>query len=274
MCEVLKISRVGYYRWVKRQPREEDAVLIEKIETLFTKSRKTYGTRRIKKALEKEEGWIVSRRRIGRIMRQKGWAVKSKPRFKPKTTDSNHNETIAPNLLQRDFKTQAPNQAYVGDITYIPTQQGWIYLATVIDLYSRTVVGWAIDDSMHTTLITDALQTASTKRSTMQGAIFHSDRGSQYASSTFKQALKELGMQQSMSAKGDCWDNAVAESFFHSLKTEWTQHRTYTTKKEAMEDIAEYMTFYNRTRLHSYNNYCSPLEMEMRWWQNQRKLAA
>ena len=162
----------------------------------------------------------------------------------------------------------------MGDITYIPTREGWIYLSTVIDLFARNVVGWSLQDSLATPLVIDALQKAAGKRTSLQGAVFHSDRGSQYASKAFVRLLNNHGMRQSMSAKGDCYDNAVAESFFHTLKTELVHHQTFQTKQEAKREIEAYIDFYNRSRLHSYNGYVSPLEKELRWWRAQRERVA
>ncbi len=189
--------------------------------------------------------------------------TKMKRRFKVTTTNSNHNFTIVPNRINRDFYSSIPNDKYVGDITYIKTKQGVLYLATVIDLYSRKVVGWSMDDTMKTTLVNDALLMAIKRRNPSKGLIWHTDRGSQYASYEHKNLLKRYGIIQSMSRKGDCWDNAVSESFFHSLKTELVYHEIFKTKSQANEMIFEYIEiFYNRQRLHSYNNYMSPVEFE------------
>jgi len=208
-------------------------------------------------------GLVVSKRRIGRIMHLLNLKTKMKRRFKVTTTNSNHNFTIAPNRINRDFYSSAPNDKYVGDITYIKTKQGVLYLATVIDLYSRKVVGWSMDDSMKTSLVNDALLMAIKRRNPSRGLIWHTDRGSQYASYEHKDLLKKYGIIQSMSRKGDCWDNAVSESFFHSLKTEMVYHESFKTKAQANEMIFEYIEiFYNRQRLHSYNNYMSPVEFE------------
>ena len=208
-------------------------------------------------------GLVVSKRRIGRIMHLLNLKTKMKRRFKVTTTNSNHNFTIAPNRINRDFYSSVPNDKYVGDITYIKTKQGVLYLATVIDLYSRKIVGWSMDDTMKTSLVNDALLMAIKRRNPAKGLIWHTDRGSQYASYEHKDLLKKYGIIQSMSRKGDCWDNAVSESFFHSLKTELVYHETFKTKAQANEMIFEYIEiFYNRQRLHSYNNYMSPVEFE------------
>jgi putative transposase len=194
--------------------------------------------------------------------------------FKIKTTDSNHNLAISPNLLNKNFTVNSPNEAYVGDITYIPTNEGFVYLSTVIDLYSRRLIGWYTDDNLKTQLVENSLIMAKNKRSSLKGAIFHSDRGSQYASKEFRKLLKAFDMTQSMSAKGNCYDNAVAESFFHNLKTEFTFHTKFETKEEAKRAIERYIAFYNSTRIHSYNNYKTPIEKELEFWRKQIVIAA
>ena len=233
------------------------------VKEVFFQSRKTYGTRRLKEALIQKYGLIVSRTKISNIMKFLNLKTKMKRRFKVRTTNSNHNLTIAPNIINRDFYSSSPNNKYVGDITYIKTKQGTLYLATVIDLYSRKIVGWSMDDSMKTSLVNDALFMAIKRRNPTEGLIWHTDRGSQYASDSHKDLLKKYGIIQSMSRKGNCWDNAVSESFFHSLKTELIYHENFKTKAQANEMIFEYIEiFYNRQRLHSYNNYMSPVEFE------------
>ena len=188
-----------------------------------------------------------------------------KRRFKVMTTDSNHSLPIAPNILNRDFYASKVDEKYVGDITYIPTNEGWLYLATVIDLYSRKIVGWSMQDKLHTKLVNDALKMAIIRRKPSNGLLWHTDRGSQYASYEHKDLLKTHGIIQSMSRKGNCHDNAVAESFFHTLKTELTHHRVYHTKAQANQDIFEYIEiFYNRERSHGANNNLSPIEFEKR----------
>ena len=197
--------------------------------------------------------------------------TKMKRKFKVITTTSNHNFDIAPNRINRDFYSSNPNDKYVGDITYIKTKQGTMYFATVIDLYSRKVVGWSMDDTMKVSLVNDALLMAIKRRNPSEGLIWHTDRGSQYASYEHKDLLKKYGIIQSMSRKGDCWDNAVSESFFHSLKTELIYHEDFKTKAQANEMIFEYIEiFYNRKRLHSYNNYLSPSEFEEKMLQKEK----
>jgi len=265
MCKVLKVDRSSYYYWVKCGciVKKVDKKLCELIEITFMHSRQTYGTRRIKDVLAQEYGLIVSRRRIKNIMKDLNLSVKMKRRFKTNTTDSNHNLPIAPNLLNRDFYSSFPDNKYVGDITYIPTKEGWLYLATVIDLYSRRIVGWSMDEHMRVSLVNDALKMALVSRNPIKGLLWHTDRGSQYASYEHKDLLQKYGIIQSMSRKGNCWDNAVAESFFHTLKTELTHHVIFEKRAQANQAIFEYIeVFYNRQRIHSSNNNLSPVEFE------------
>jgi putative transposase len=265
MCRVLRVSRSSYYDYLNQPPSKhsiEDDKLRPHIHVAFETGRKNYGTRRIKKELRKKE-LTASRRRIGRLMQEEELKVQTKRKFKV-TTDSNHDKPIAPNLLEREFTVANPDTVYVGDITYIPTREGWLYLAVVLDLFSRAVVGWAMDSRMKTDLVKDAMLMAIWKRKPAQGLIFHSDRGSQYASDNYRETLKTHGVKASMSKKGDCWDNAVAESFFHTLKIELIHHCDFATREEARTAIFEYIeVFYNRQRLHSSNGYEAPLVFEM-----------
>jgi len=266
MCQFLKVSRSCFYDWLQRPKTEREKLnkeLINHLKTLFLEGRETYGTRRLKRKLE-DLGYTVSRRRIGRLMIRAGLICKTKRKFKV-TTDSKHNKPIAPHRLERQFKVEKPDQYYVGDITYIETQEGWLYLAVVIDLYSRQVVGWSMNKRMKATLVNDALLMAIWKRKPAKGLIWHTDRGSQYASDSHREILKQHGVIQSMSRKGNCWDNAVSESFFHTLKTELVHHDNFKTRAEAQHTIFEYIeVFYNRIRLHSANDYCSPVDYENR----------
>ena len=262
MCKIFKVSRSCYYRWLSVS-REEDEQLNKLIEEVFENSYKTYGTRRIKKSLKHLYGLILSRRRIGKIMHKLGLVCKNKKRFRVRTTDSNHNFMIAPNLLNQDFYAAYSDQKYVGDITYVPTKEGWLYLAVVIDLFSRRIVGWSMDETMKTSLVNDALFMAIKQRQPQKGLIWHTDRGSQYASDTHRDLLKQFEIIQSMSAKGNCYDNAVSESFFHTLKTELTHHIVFETRAQAREAIFGFIEiWYNRQRLHSYNDYMSPVNFE------------
>ncbi len=264
MCYCLKVSRSSYYAWRQSTPSHralENQGISEKIKVIFIESRQTYGTRRIKRALERKSR-IVSRRRISRLMKAMNLSCKSKKKFRM-TTDSNHPFTVSENKLNRKFMVEKANTHYVGDITYIPTQSGWLYLAVVIDLFSRNVVGWSMADNMRTGLVNDALLMALWKRKPPQGLLWHTDRGSQYASDNHRQLLQEHRIIQSMSRKGNCWDNAVSESFFHTLKTELTHHVKFITKEEAKQTIFEFIeVFYNRMRMHSANDYLSPVEYE------------
>lgn len=265
MCKILKVDKSSYYHWIKTGcvVKKVDEKLNELIKIIFTNGRGNYGTRRIKDKLEQLYGVIVSKKRIGAIMDDLGLIVKNKKRYVINTTDSNHNLPIAPNILDRDFYASNPDEKYVGDITYIATLEGWLYLATVIDLHSRKVVGWSMDDTMKVSLVNDALLMAIKQRKPQAGLIWHTDRGSQYASYAHKDLLEQYGIIQSMSRKGNCWDNAVAESFFHTLKTELVYHEIYETKAEANQSIFEYIeVFYNRQRSHSANNNLSPVEFE------------
>jgi len=264
MCKLLKVNRSGYYSWALNSTNRyqaEDDVLSVHIRTIFDSQRSRAGTRTIKKGLARL-GYQVSRRRIGRLMKAHGMVCRVRKKFKL-TTDSKHNLPIAPNLLNREFKVSVPNQCYVGDITYIPTQQGWLYLATVLDLFSRQVVGWSMKSHMRASLVNDALLMALWKRKPEKGLLWHTDRGSQYASTSHRDLLNDHRIVQSMSRKGDCWDNAVAESFFHSLKMELVHQTTFKTKEAARQAIFEYIeVFYNRIRMHSANDYLSPVEYE------------
>jgi transposase InsO family protein len=264
MCKVLKVNRASYYHWIKSGSviKKVDTKLNELVKSIFTIGKNTFGTRRIRDKLLLYYGLIVSRKTISNIMKDLNLKVKMKKRYK-NTTDSNHDLPIAPNILNRDFYASNLDEKYVGDITYISTGEGWLYLATVIDLYSRKVVGWSMTDTMKVSLVNDALQMALRHRNPPKGLIWHTDRGSQYASYSHKDLLKENGIIQSMSRKGNCWDNAVAESFFKSLKSDLVYENTFYTKKQAKQEIFKYIElFYNRVRPHSYLNGLSPVEFE------------
>lgn len=264
MCQVLQVSRSSYYEWFNTGPSKRDLEnkkLGEQIKMIFNQSRKSYGTRRIQKALAKS-GRFISRRRIKRLMKEQGLICKTRRKFKV-TTDSKHCLPIAENLLNRNFSPERANQVYAGDITYIPTQEGWLYLAVVIDLFSRQVVGWSMSSSMKAELVNDAMLMALWKRKPMRGLLWHTDRGSQYASDSHRALLKDHGVIQSMSRKGNCWDNAVSESFFHTLKVELIHQKKFETREQAKQEIFEYIeVFYNRLRMHSANDYLSPVEFE------------
>lgn len=264
MCAVFSVSRSGYYAWLRRpvcKHKQTDAELLEKIRIIHRNSDKTYGSPRVHRDL-KEQGDNHSEKRIARLMREDGLKAKTKQRFKA-TTNSKHNLPVAPNLLNRDFHPEKPNEVYAGDITYVWTTEGWLYLAVVIDLFSRSVVGWAMDKSMTRQLVINALIMAVQRRQPPSGLIFHSDRGSQYASDDFQALLAQYHMRCSMSRKGNCWDNAPVESFFGTLKRELIFHRKYSTRFHARQSIFDYIErFYNRRRLHSTLGYKSPATYE------------
>lgn len=263
----MKVSRSGYYGWLNRRVSnrdKENQELSAIIKEVFIQGRSCYGTRRIAKKLAQNDIFI-SKRRIGKLMASAGLYCKTKRRFKV-TTDSKHDKLISPNLLERQFNVQNPDKYWAGDISYIPTRNGWLYLAIVIDLYARQIVGWSMADNMKAKLVNDALIMALWKRKPNKGLIWHSDRGSQYASDSHRTILKDHGIIQSMSRKGDCWDNAVAESFFHTLKTELTNHCQFNNIQEAKNVIFEYIeVFYNRIRIHSANNYLAPAQFEEKY---------
>ena len=264
MCDMMEVSCSAFYDWLKRPESAhslEDRRLSEKVKKSHQKSRETYGARRIVKDLV-EDDEVISRERVGRLMKQQNLESKSKRKFKA-TTNSKHNHPVAPNLLDRKFQVEQPDIVYVGDITYISTDEGWLYLAVLIDLYSRAVVGWAMSDRITAELANDALVMAVWKRKPNKGLMLHSDRGSQYASGLYQKTIKEHGFICSMSRKGNCWDNAPSESFFHTLKVELVHHRRYRTREAAKQDIFEYIeVFYNRQRRHSTIGYHTPLGYE------------
>jgi transposase InsO family protein len=267
MCRQLGLSPSGYYAWERREVsrrRQEDEALIPKIRASHRASRGTYGSPRIYDDL-KDQGETVGRHRIARLMRENGITARPLKRFR-KTTDSNHDLPVAPNLLERNFEAARPNQVWVGDITYIWTGSGWTYLSVIVDLFSRRVVGWALDNNMRAELVTKALEQAVGLRQLEPGLIFHSDRGSQYASAAYQKALAAAGITPSMSRKGDCWDNAVAESFFSTLKRELVSKCYWLNMKAVRMAIHEYIeAFYNGRRKHSTNGNLSPVEYERRF---------
>ena len=264
MAEVLKVCRSGYYQWAlnKKTKKEiEDEKFLALIQAEFDKSRKTYGARRISKALQKQ-GVKIGRFRTERIMAENNIVPKTVTKFKA-TTNSNHNYPVSPNLLNRNFNVDTPYVVWVTDITYVATREGWLYLAAVMDLFSGRIVGWAMDSTMTQQLVIDALKQAIGRTNPPRGVICHSDRGVQYASKKYRSLLKKYGFNQSMSRKGDCWDNAPMESFFGTLKTELIYHEDYRTRAEARYSIFDYVeTFYNKIRLHSKLGYDTPENYE------------
>ncbi len=262
MCRVLGVSASGFYRWAgatasKRE--QENFSLIRKIEQIHDASRKTYGSPRVHEQL-KAMGHSCGRGRVERLMRKFGIRPKVKRQFR-KTTNSAHYERISPNLLERKFTTPAPNKVWVSDVTYLWTHEGWLFLAVTLDLYSRKVVGWSMSERLTTELVLDCLNSALNSRQVSPGLIHHSDRGKEYASRPFRAQLVGKGIRQSMSREADCWDNAVAESFFHSLKTEAGE--IFKTRDEARQKMFDWIeVFYNRQRLHSTIGYKAPAVYE------------
>ena len=274
LCQVLQVSVSGFYSWRKRGPSQrarEDEQLKVHIRAAHKASRGRYGSPRVQKELCAQDQH-VGRKRVARLMKADGLAARRKRRFR-RTTDSTHQHPVAPNLLDRQFTVDAPNAVWVTDITYIWTQEGWLYLAAILDLYSRKVVGWAVDESLERHLALDALAMALSNRRPARGLLHHSDRGVQYASDDYQKALKKDGLICSMSRKGDCWDNAVAESFFATLKAELVYLTEYRTRAEARASLFEYIeVFYNRQRRHSAIGYVSPSQFEIAAFK--RKMAA
>ena len=265
MAQVLKVSRSGYYRWRRgREPgprakaRQALDVLVREA---FEHFRCRYGAPRITRHLS-DNGQPYDEKTVAGSLKRQGLRAKGAKRFKA-TTDSNHNRPVAENLLEQDFTAQAANEKWAGDITYLWTDEGWVYLAVVLDLYSRQVVGWAMDKTMTANLVCDALQMALWRRKMPMGVIVHTDRGSQYCSNAYQDLLRKHGLICSMSAKGNCYDNACAETFFHSLKIEAIYGNRYRTRNHIRQEVFEYIeTFYNTTRLHSSLGYVSPSQFE------------
>jgi putative transposase len=276
-CDLFGVSRSGYYAWKRRPeaPRAaEDAELVIEIKAAYKTGRGGYGSPRVHREL-RAKGRRVSRKRVERLMRKEGIVARKKRRFR-KTTDSNHPDPIAPNVLNRNFDSKLPNAAWVTDVTYVWTDEGWLYLAAILDLFSRRVVGWSTSSNNDRGLALSALDQAITARTPTVGFIHHSDRGSVYASGDYSDALTKLGAVKSMSRKGDCWDNAVAESFFATIKGEMIDHQDYPTRGTANAAIADYIDgFYNPRRRHSSIGYMSPIEFELKFMSKKiEKMAA
>lgn len=264
MAEKFGVSKAGYYEWRKRDTSLKDASdlkLLRAIEDIHRSSRKTYGSPRIYRHL-KAMGHEVGKTKVERTMKKHGIRAKTKRKFRV-TTDSKHNLPVAPNLLKRNFSPEKPNQTWAGDITYVWTREGWLFLAVIVDLFSRQVVGWSLDKTMTKELVSSALRQAYFRRKPGTGLVFHSDRGSQYCSKEYRRQLADYRMLQSQSRKANCWDNACVESFFHTLKTELIYHEDFETRDQACRAIFEWVeAFYNRQRLHSTLGYKSPVDFE------------
>jgi putative transposase len=264
ICVLLGISRSGFYAWKKRKPSQREhktQILLDHIRRIHNMYRKAYGSPRVYAQLKKQ-GITCNRKTVARLMRQDGLKGQRKYR-RVITTNSKHSFPVAPNLLNREFQADRPDQKWVADITYIPTREGWLYLASVLDLFSRKVVGWEMSSQIDAQLVESALRMALYRRQPHFGLLHHSDRGSQYASHQIRNILAANRILVSMSGKGDCYDNAVMESFFGTLKNEWVHHQKYDTRSHARTDIFNYIEgFYNTVRLHSSLGYFSPNEFE------------
>ena len=264
MCRMFHVSRSGYYQWLKRGPGprlKRDLVLKKKILEIYHEGRGYYGSPRIHRQLAKK-GFRCGKKRVERLMRELDIRARQKRRYKA-TTDSNHKRPVAQNYLNRVFNVSAPNQRWVSDITYIYTDEGWLYLAAIMDLYSRKIVGWAMGKRLTQDLVVKALKMALQRRRPGRGLLLHSDQGSQYASHYYQHLLWRYGIICSMSRRGNCWDNAVMESFFHTLKVELVYNCRFETRSQARRSIFEYIeVFYNRIRIHSAIGYNSPEEYE------------
>jgi putative transposase len=264
MCQVLEVSVSGYYAWTKRPPSQhsrEDAHLAEQVKTVFQANRRVYGSPRVHAEL-RAQGIACARKRVARLMREQELFAQ-RPRHRTMTTKSEPGAQVAPNLLQRDFSADEPDTKWVADTIYIWTAEGWLYLAVVLDLFSRMVVGWSMAATQDATLVVHALHTAITRRRPQAGLLHHSDRGSTYTSESYQAILRQEGMVVSMSRTADCYDNAAMESFFHSFKGECLDDQAFQTRAQARSVIFDYIeTFYNRTRRHSTLQYLSPLAYE------------
>ena len=264
LCKVMEVSRSCFYYYLKRcKTHFKDpcqAALEACIKKIFARSKASYGSRRIAKNLQ-SVGYRIGRYRARSLMRKLGLKVKNTKRYKV-TTDSRHNYPVAPNLLDRQFEVDTPNTVWTADITYIWTLEGWSYLAVVMDLFSRQIVGWAMDKRMKAQLVIDALAMAYWRRKPSHGLMHHSDRGSQYACERYQRQLEKYQMIPSMSRKGNCWDNAPTERFFRSLKSERIGYCRFVCRKAAKAEVLDYITFYNADRLHSTLGYLSPMDYE------------
>lgn len=265
LCRVLAVSRSGFYAWSRRRPSERarmDARLAVEIAASHQQSRWTYGSPRVHRDL-RARGWRLGEKRVARLMREHGIVPRQKRRFR-RTTHSNHGHAVAANVLDRRFVAKKRDRAWATDVTYLYTLEGWAYLAVILDLFSRRVVGWAISATNDTVLALEALGQALRGRRPPRGLIHHSDRGSPYASDEYRQRLAAHGIVSSMSRRGDCWDNAVAESFFATLRAELVDHERYETRAQAIASVGDYIDrFYNPRRRHSHLGYVSPLEYEL-----------
>lgn len=263
LCAVMSVSTSAYYDWLNRPGKVIDADTLHlyiRIKTLFRDSRESLGSRKMMSKL-REEGFDVGRHRVRTLMKQLGLEVKQRVAYKA-TTKRKHSDSVADNLLNQNFNPTGPNQVWAGDVTYLRTAEGWMYLAIVMDLYSRRIVGWHIDKRMTTDLVSKAMIKAYNLRQPPNGLVFHSDRGSQYTSKQYRNLLIEYGIRASMGDVGACWDNAVVERFFGSLKHDWILKVAQPTREHMKNDVAAYMRYYNQERQHTANENMSPINYE------------
>lgn len=275
MCRVLQVSRSGYYKWLQRKPNAQEkrrVKLSKRIQHHFDGFKQRYGSPKIAQKL-REEGWTVATKTVAKLMKHMGLCSRVARKFKA-TTNSKHSQPVYDNVLNRQFKMDKPNQAWVTDITYVSTRQGWVYLASVMDLYSRKIVGWSLGNRMTRELVLDALDMAYKRQKPAPGLIHHSDRGSQYASTEYRERLDAYEMIGSMSRKGDCYDNACIESFHSILKKELVYLTTYKTRQQAYQDISSYIELdYNRIRIHSAIGYSTPHLYEKKYYEQLQQAA-
>ena len=280
LCAELEVSTSGYFHWLRRlhdgdaptTARYSDSAALAHMRAIHAEVKGEYGWPRMQKEL-RARGLRMGKERVRKLMAEHGIRARTKRKFVV-TTDSKHRLPVSPDLVQRRFTPEAPNQLWCGDITYIATDEGWLYLAAVIDMFSRQVVGWSLQEHMQTRLVKDALAMAWWRRRPPPGVIFHSDRGSQYCSHEFQTALANWKVRSSMSRKGNCWDNAPTESFWGRLKAACIHGYRFTSKEQAKRAIMDWMAFYNHRRLHSSLGYLSPMQYEQRWHEAQRQKAA
>jgi putative transposase len=275
MCRVLEVRPAGYYAWRGRKPSQrakENERLAEQIKAAHVESRSIYGSPKIYRKLRRE-GYQVNHKRVERLMKEQGIKAKRVKKSR-RTTDSRHSLAVADNVLARDFKAARPDEVWTSDITYVWTREGWLYLVVFLDLYSRLVVGWAISESLEAGFVDRAFLQGQSRRGLAASPLVHSDRGSQYASDSFRERLAAWGCRQSMSRKGNCWDNAVTESFFGNLKSEMVHHERFQTRQEAKDKLFDYIeVFYNRSRIHSASGYFAPAEYEALYWAQLKEAA-
>ena len=264
LCRVMQVSHSAYYAWLKRPAKvitADELNLYRRMKALFQASRSSLGSRELTKKL-REEGFTIGRYRTRTLMRKLNLKVRQRTQYRV-TTQRKHSDAVADNLLNQNFNPVAVNEVWAGDITYLKTNEGWLYLAVVMDLYSRRIVGWSVDKRMTKALVSRAMIKAINLRRPKRGLVFHSDRGSQYTSSHFRELLKGYGIRSSMGSVGACWDNAVVERFFGSLKHDWILKVAQPTREQMKKDVADYIRYYNKDRLHTANNSMSPVSFEL-----------